>query len=115
MAARFSTVECWPAQSPAINSVPICARSISITARTYRARASRNIHLEGPARRGPNDARRIDSTYRRVHRHHKISRRAHGAAEEDSRNILAVGGFRESVLVRHMQYGTFNFRDIANI
>src|SRR5262249_35853732 len=30
-------------------------------------------------------------------------------------NILAVGGFRESVLIRHMQYGTFNFRDIANI
>jgi alpha-beta hydrolase superfamily lysophospholipase len=30
-------------------------------------------------------------------------------------NILAVGAFRESVLIRHMQYGTFNFRDIANI
>jgi alpha-beta hydrolase superfamily lysophospholipase len=30
-------------------------------------------------------------------------------------NILAVSGFRESVLIRHMQYGTFNFRDIANI
>ena len=30
-------------------------------------------------------------------------------------NILAVGGFRESVLIRHMQYGAFNFRDIANI
>ncbi len=30
-------------------------------------------------------------------------------------NILAVGGFRESVLIRHMQYGTFNFRDIAHI
>jgi len=30
-------------------------------------------------------------------------------------NMLAVGGFRESVLIRHMQYGTFNFRDIAKI
>jgi hypothetical protein len=30
-------------------------------------------------------------------------------------NILAVGGFRDIVLIRHMQYGTFNFRDIANI
>ncbi|HLQ93773.1 MAG TPA: hypothetical protein VK148_27440 [Xanthobacteraceae bacterium] len=30
-------------------------------------------------------------------------------------NILGVGGFHESVLIRHMQYGTFNFRDIANI
>ena len=30
-------------------------------------------------------------------------------------NILAVGGFKEIVLIRHMQYGTFNFRDIANI
>src|SRR6185503_9332835 len=30
-------------------------------------------------------------------------------------NILAVGGFPEIVLIRHMQYGTFNFRDIANI
>ena len=30
-------------------------------------------------------------------------------------NILGVGGFKESVLIRHMQYGTFNFRDIAAI
>jgi pimeloyl-ACP methyl ester carboxylesterase len=30
-------------------------------------------------------------------------------------NILAVGGFRDIVLIRHMQYGTFNFRDIAAI
>jgi len=30
-------------------------------------------------------------------------------------NILGVGGFHESVLIRHMQYGTFNFRDIASI
>ena len=30
-------------------------------------------------------------------------------------NILAVGGFKDIVLIRHMQYGTFNFRDIANI
>lgn len=30
-------------------------------------------------------------------------------------NILTVGGFRESVLIRNMQYGTFNFRDISNI
>jgi len=30
-------------------------------------------------------------------------------------NILAVGGFRDIVLIRHMQYGTFNFRDIAVI
>ena len=29
-------------------------------------------------------------------------------------NILAVGGFRDIVLIRHMQYGTFNFRDIAD-
>jgi pimeloyl-ACP methyl ester carboxylesterase len=30
-------------------------------------------------------------------------------------NILGTGGFQESVLIRHMQYGTFNFRDIAMI
>ena len=30
-------------------------------------------------------------------------------------NILSVGGFRDIVLIRNMQYGTFNFRDIAAI
>ena len=30
-------------------------------------------------------------------------------------NILSVGGFRDIVLIRHMQYATFNFRDIAAI
>jgi len=30
-------------------------------------------------------------------------------------NILGVGGFKDIVLIRHMQYATFNFRDIANI
>jgi alpha-beta hydrolase superfamily lysophospholipase len=30
-------------------------------------------------------------------------------------NILSVGGFRDIVLIRNMQYATFNFRDIAAI
>lgn len=30
-------------------------------------------------------------------------------------NILGVMGFSQNVLIRHMQYGTFNFRDIAGV
>lgn len=47
-----------------------------------------------------------------------IAHKAGGRSEQQKKNlanILGVGGFRDIVLIRHMQYGTFNFRDIAGI
>ena len=55
----------------------------------------------------------IDRPRRRMHGRHQPGDARSELQKKNLANILGVVGFSEGVLMRHMQYGTFIFRDIA--